>query len=113
MRKLSEVCLKTLRENDIIGRLGGEEFAILLPEAEGERAMEVAERLRLAAANVRMILEREGHFRFFVSIGVTSMLVTDGDFDTILKRADAALYAAKNAGRNRVSSEFGETSAEV
>jgi diguanylate cyclase (GGDEF)-like protein/PAS domain S-box-containing protein len=106
LRKLSEVCLKTLRENDIIGRLGGEEFAILLPEAEGERAMEVAERLRLAAANVRMALEREGHFRFFVSIGVTSMVVTDDDFDSILKRADAALYTAKKAGRNRVESNF-------
>jgi diguanylate cyclase (GGDEF)-like protein/PAS domain S-box-containing protein len=106
LQKLSEVCRNTLRENDLIGRLGGEEFAILLPEADGERAREIAERLRLSIANVRIPLEREGHFRFFVSIGVTSLVEADQDIDDLLKRADEALYVSKNAGRNRVSCKF-------
>lgn len=103
LKKLSEVCLKMLRENDIVGRLGGEEFAILLPEAEGARAAEVAERLRVAIASASIQLERNGHFRFFVSIGVATMSDGDENIDDMLKRADAALYTAKNAGRNRVA----------
>lgn len=106
LQKLSEVCRNTLRENDLIGRLGGEEFAILLPEADGERAKEIAERLRLSLASVRIPLEREGHFRFFVSIGVTSLTGADEDIDALLKRADEALYVSKNSGRNRVSCKF-------
>jgi diguanylate cyclase (GGDEF)-like protein/PAS domain S-box-containing protein len=113
LQKLSEVCRKTLRENDIIGRLGGEEFAILLPEADNQRALEVAERLRLAVANSRIPLPKEGHFRFFVSIGVTSFVETDESIDSMLKRADAALYASKHGGRNRVSSEFAAATAGV
>lgn len=105
LQKLSEVCRKILRENDIIGRLGGEEFAILLPEAGPERAMEVAERLRLAAENTGIALAQEKHIHFFVSIGVTSMVASDENVDAMLKRADEALYAAKNSGRNRVCSE--------
>jgi diguanylate cyclase (GGDEF)-like protein len=111
LQKLSEVCRRTLRENDIVGRLGGEEFAILLPEADNQRALEVAERLRLAVANSRIPLPKEGHFRFFISIGVTSFVETDENIDSMLRRADAALYASKHAGRNRVSSEFGEATA--
>ncbi|HLP97596.1 MAG TPA: diguanylate cyclase [Sideroxyarcus sp.] len=102
LQKLSEVCLKTLRENDIVGRFGGEEFAILLPEADGTRAAEVAERLRIAVASAAIPLEGKVHFRFFVSIGVATMNASDENIDDMLKRADAALYAAKNAGRNRV-----------
>lgn len=102
LQKLGEICRNTLRENDIVGRVGGEEFAILLPEAEAERAMEVAERLRLAAENTSIPLAREGNFHFFLSIGVTSMVAGDENLDAMLKRADAALYSAKNSGRNRV-----------
>ena len=85
-----------------LGGWGGEEFAILLPEAEESRAAEIAERLRLSVASTPIPLERNQHFRFFVSIGVTNLLAGDQNVDDMLKRADAALYAAKNAGRNRV-----------
>lgn len=105
LQKLSEVCVHTLREIDIPGRLGGEEFAILLPETKGEQALEVAERLRLAAAGAAVPLEQGGSVRFTVSIGVACFVATDARVDDVLRRADAALYAAKNAGRNRVCSE--------
>lgn len=105
LQKLSEVCVHTLREIDIPGRLGGEEFAILLPETKGEQALEVAERLRLASAGAAVPLEQGDSIHFTVSIGVACFVATDARVDDMLRRADAALYAAKNAGRNRVCSE--------
>ena len=105
LQKLSEVCLQTLREIDIMGRLGGEEFAFLLPETHAGQALEVADRLRLAAAAVAVPLAQGEAVSFTVSIGVTALAEEDHDVVTLLKRADEALYAAKNAGRNRVCSE--------
>lgn len=105
LQKLSEVCVHTLRGIDIVGRLGGEEFAILLPETRGEQALEVAERLRLAVAGATVPLEQGGSIHLTVSIGVASLVAMDARIDDVLKRADTALYAAKNAGRNRVSCE--------
>ncbi len=103
LQKLSEVCMHTLREIDLSGRIGGEEFAIMLPETRGDRAMEVAERLRLAIAGAPVLLEQQSTFvHFTVSIGVTSLVAADRQVDDLLKRADDALYAAKNAGRNQV-----------
>lgn len=105
LQKLSEVCVKTLRGIDILGRLGGEEFAILLPETKSEQALEVAERLRLAVAGATVPLEQGGSIHLTVSIGVASVVATDAKIEDLLKRADTALYAAKNAGRNRVCGE--------
>lgn len=105
LQKLSEVSVYTLRAIDILGRLGGEEFAALLPETTGEQALELAERLRLAVENAVMKLENGALFHFTVSIGVSSFESMDARIDIMLKRADAALYKAKNAGRNRVFSE--------
>lgn len=102
LQKLSEVCIHALREIDILGRLGGEEFAILLPETDSTQAWETAERLRLAVANADVQIEPGKPLHFTISIGVASFLATDAQVDTMLKRADAALYEAKNAGRNRV-----------
>ena len=106
LKKLGEVSLHTMREIDILGRLGGEEFVVLLPETTGERALEVAERLRSAIADAAVPLE-DGRslLRFTVSIGVTSLKATDATVDAMLKRADAAMYKAKNEGRNRVCGE--------
>ncbi|MDE2117333.1 MAG: diguanylate cyclase [Betaproteobacteria bacterium] len=102
LQKLSEVCVQTLRGIDILGRIGGEEFAILLPETRGEQALEVAERLRLSIAGAAVPLEQGGSVHLTVSIGVASVVAMDARIDDVLKRADMALYAAKNAGRNRV-----------
>lgn len=103
LQKLSGICAQTLRGIDIAGRIGGEEFAILLPETTAENALEVAERLRLAIAEATVQPEQGGSpVRFTVSIGVTSLNDADTQIDEMLRRSDAALYVAKEAGRNRV-----------
>jgi diguanylate cyclase (GGDEF)-like protein len=89
-------CLgRVVRGQDRVGRLGGEEFGILLPGLEAEEAVQVALRLRRAVAALR-----PGGHAVTASLGVASG--TDG-VDAILARADECLYAAKGAGRNRVS----------
>ena len=105
LRKLSEVSHHALREIDIIGRLGGEEFAVLLPETNTEKALEVAERMRIAVESAAVKLEHGDSLHFTVSIGVSSFGEKDSGIDSMLKRADAALYQAKNGGRNRVCVE--------
>ncbi len=100
--KLAEICRQTLREVDIIGRVGGEEFVILLPETDLVEATEVAERLREAIAKSRVPLEGGLPLHFTVSIGVTSMVSKDDNMDVLLNLADKALYGAKEKGRNRV-----------
>ena len=100
--KLAEVCRQTLREVDIIGRVGGEEFVILLPETDLVEATEVAERLRESIAKSKVPLEGGLPLHFTVSIGVTSMVSRDDNMDVLLNLADKALYEAKENGRNRV-----------
>lgn len=102
LQKLAEVCLHTLREIDIPGRLGGEEFAVLLVETQAEQAMEAAERLRMALADAHLPLENGQTLSFTVSVGVAHLKPEDLNIADLLRRADTALYAAKNSGRNRV-----------
>lgn len=90
-----------LRGMDALGRLGGEEFGILLPSAAADQAEMVAERIRGAVAGIAIDTEY-GTVRFTTSIGVTQSQESDESVDVLLARADAALYAAKAAGRNRV-----------
>jgi diguanylate cyclase (GGDEF)-like protein len=98
------VVKKTLRAGDAIGRLGGEEFVALLPTSLAEAAA-AAERVRNAFANASAVPGKHGAAT--VSIGVACGAAT-ADIDTLLARADAALYCAKGNGRNRV-----ETAAEA
>jgi diguanylate cyclase (GGDEF)-like protein len=91
-----------MREIDVIGRVGGEEFSILLPEVSGAQALEAAERLRAAVAATVVQLEHDVSISFTVSIGVSALVETDAGVAAMLKRADEAMYAAKNSGRNRV-----------
>jgi diguanylate cyclase (GGDEF)-like protein len=100
--KLAEVCAATLREVDVIGRVGGEEFAILLPETDVVAAAEVAERLRRELAEARVPLENVLPVQFTVSIGVSALASADDNLDVLLARADEALYQAKESGRNKV-----------
>jgi diguanylate cyclase (GGDEF)-like protein/PAS domain S-box-containing protein len=100
--KLTQVCHEILRAVDFVGRLGGEEFAILLPETDREVATEVAERLRGAIAAAKVPLDGGLPLQFTVSIGVTSLTSADDNMDVLLSQADRALYQAKNAGRNKV-----------
>ncbi len=86
-----------LRRPDQLGRFGGEEFVVLLPETSLEEARSVAERIRAAAQAAA-----PGLPGYTASVGVTVSRVEDAVVDVILKRADAALYQAKAHGRNRV-----------
>ena len=89
-----------MRENDIIGRLGGEEFAVIVPESI-EFAARIAERLRAGFAEAGVTIG--GHaIGATVSIGAATSCDPEADIHGLLARADAALYRAKHDGRNRV-----------
>jgi diguanylate cyclase (GGDEF)-like protein/PAS domain S-box-containing protein len=102
LQKLGSLCREALREIDSVGRIGGEEFAVILPQTEAARALEVAERLRQAAARTEVMLEHGLPLQFTLSIGVTTLLGGGANIDTLLGQADSALYEAKRGGRNRV-----------
>ena len=102
LQKLAETCRATLREIDVTARLGGEEFAVLLPNTDHTAAMDVAERLRHALADTKVPLEQGLPPRFTASIGVATLVDAATNIDTLLNEADHALYEAKRQGRNRV-----------
>ena len=91
----------SLRDIDLIGRLGGEEFGILLPGTDPATGLTVAERLREAVA-LSPVRVQNTRLRITVSIGVTDLDAKDEHIDQALQRADQALYVAKGAGRNGV-----------
>ncbi|MEW6265334.1 MAG: histidine kinase N-terminal 7TM domain-containing protein [Thermodesulfobacteriota bacterium] len=93
-----------LRQSDFFGRLGGEEFAVLLCETDRAAAVRAAERLRLAVAGLVLTTDR-GPLKFTVSIGLTNLTEGDTELNPLLSRADQALYRAKAAGRNRVMAD--------
>ena len=99
---LSQTLRDTLREADIIGRMGGEEFAVLLPHTDQQQALESAERLRQAVA-ATPINSTTGTLQMTISIGAA---VFNPQHSTTLEQmlitADKALYQAKTTGRNRV-----------
>jgi diguanylate cyclase (GGDEF)-like protein len=102
LKKLVAICHELLREVDVIGRLGGEEFAIMLPKTGSGLALEVADRLCKAVSEVEIPLnDTASPFHFTTSIGVASLTEADHHIDEIINRADSALYKAKRAGRNR------------
>ena len=92
---------RVVRAGDLICRLGGEEFAVLMPGADRSRAEEAAERLRAHVATMALDLPT-GIVRLTVSIGVTECDVWTEQLADGLARADEALYRAKDAGRDRV-----------
>jgi diguanylate cyclase (GGDEF)-like protein len=102
LQKLAETALSTLRDVDVIGRLGGEEFAVFLPETGIIQASEVAERLRRAFEQINMSVRDKPDIKFTVSIGISNFNDTNGSIDTLLQQADKALYKAKQTGRNKV-----------
>ncbi len=103
LKVLAEVCGKTLRDVDIVGRMGGEEFAVLMPETDCDAALDVAERLRAALAHVEVPRELgAAPIRFTVSIGVATKRSDDDRPEALLSQADKALYRAKGSGKNRI-----------
>jgi len=104
IRALANTCRKAARDIDALARLGGEEFAVLLPGTNLQQAVAAAERIRKAAGETEVHCLNGVAIRFSVSIGVAELHADDADEDHFLARADALLYQAKNSGRNRVCS---------
>lgn len=101
LQAFSHIVQQTLRNIDIIGRVGGEEFVVLMPETPLADAIDAAHRLKNAVAAGQVQLERDNSLQITVSIGATSMWPGSG-LESMLEAADAALYQAKQTGRNKV-----------
>ncbi|HWQ12867.1 MAG TPA: response regulator [Roseiflexaceae bacterium] len=100
LKSLARLLQQGLRNSDVIGRYGGEEFALILPDTDGARAVEVLERLRTSFAGVR---HRAGDTVFSVTLSAGVACLADyPDTAMLTAAADQALYAAKRSGRNRI-----------
>jgi diguanylate cyclase (GGDEF)-like protein len=92
-----------LRDYDLFGRIGGEEFTVLLPGTNEQEALEVAERLRRIAENASVIVGRDHVVKYTISIGIITVIPDENtSIYTLYKISDDALYAAKRNGRNRI-----------
>ncbi|GJD54093.1 hypothetical protein OPKNFCMD_6874 [Methylobacterium crusticola] len=100
LTQTAATCQANLRKSDLFGRIGGEEFAVLLPHTDRRSALQVAEKLRLALADLR-VPTPSGTLAVTASFGVASLGGSVSDTDALLQGADEALYAAKADGRNR------------
>lgn len=98
---VAEICEHSLRREDTLGRLGGEEFGILLPATDQQGANEVLQRLKSRISHQVSLVAGES-VSLTVSIGMTDVSEDDDSFDQALRRADKALYTAKKLGRNRI-----------
>jgi len=101
LRMVADRCRQNVRATDLLSRYGGEEFVIILPETDLQTACEVAERLRLAIADVPLQME-DAEFQLTASFGVAEADENTPDLISLIDSADSAMYAAKVAGRNRV-----------
>lgn len=101
LETLSDVLRGAVREVDLIGRLGGEEFALILPETSLTDAATFAERLRSKIASARLSTAK-GEIAFTASFGIAVYTHDDVALEHLIGRADDALYRAKQSGRNRV-----------
>lgn len=102
LKDLAKTMTETLREVDLLGRVGGEEFAVLLLHMTLPEALEVAERLRLKIEGGSVSLPEGGSINFTVSIGLAMLSDQEKQLSDLFKKADIALYEAKRLGRNRV-----------
>ncbi|MGO1232797.1 MAG: diguanylate cyclase [Marinobacter sp.] len=102
LRHISALLRERIRESDCVARMGGEEFAILLPEAAADRAVEMAERLLKLMRN--STVPYRGHqIQPSASFGITVLADTDKRVEDLMHRADRALYRSKDLGRGQVS----------
>ncbi len=100
LQKFANVLKENLRSADVIARLGGEEFCVILPGLDGEKSREAAETARKAFADLQIPVNSEGEIAT-VSAGL-AIGGKDETFSSVMRRADASLYKAKQAGRNQV-----------
>jgi len=103
LKQLAQIISGSIRSSDLAARFGGEEFVILMPGTPMLAAAEVADRIRRQVESYRFAVTHEvGHLQKTISIGLSSLNPMGDSGETLLKRADEALYACKNAGRNCV-----------
>lgn len=102
LRKVAHLLCGKLRDGDRVGRIGGEEFLIVLASADLDDARQVAERLRQQVAAMEVVCGDGIRLSVTISIGVAQSLHQDEDWADVIARADAGLYAAKRAGRDQV-----------
>lgn len=103
LRGMSAICQSNLRDSDLLGRVGGEEFVLVLPDTPQTNAVRVAERMREQLAK-SPIQPASLNLTITASFGVTSLREGDDSLQTLIERADAAMYSAKHGGRNQVKS---------
>ncbi len=103
LKKYALTTKQMIRDKDVFGRFGGEEFLLLLPETQKNEAISMAERIRIGVQEVAFELpNNSGIINITVSIGVTVYSDAKEDIKVAIKKADTALYEAKNNGRNQV-----------
>ncbi|MDU5110530.1 MAG: diguanylate cyclase, partial [Clostridium sp.] len=102
LKSLAKIFLDTCRSYDVISRMGGEEFSILLLNCPRYRAFKIAERIRKNVENTDFFISDNKSIKITISIGISSYPELTNEIESLLKGADTALYEAKNSGRNRV-----------
>jgi len=101
IKEMTRICQDNIRDSDILGRIGGDEFGIILQECGLEFAIQNAEKLRERISD-HIVSSDAGTIRFSISVGAATVVDSDKDIYDVLKRADKNLYEAKRAGRNLV-----------
>ncbi|MQA31672.1 MAG: diguanylate cyclase [Luteitalea sp.] len=111
LQQFADMLRRECRQSDIVGRLGGEEFALLLPETTSTQAQALARRLT-EECRALVVPSRGASVRFTCSIGISQLRAGDDSFEAVLSRADAALYDAKRSGRDCWKSDLAPHSAD-
>ena len=101
LKHIADLIKTITREIDVIARVGGEEFAFVLPETSVDEAVKLVERLRKGIANTA-VAYKDVSVKVTASFGVCSCIVENETLDAILTKADDSLYVAKKKGRNQV-----------
>lgn len=105
IRRLAKLCQSNIRQSDVIGRLGGDEFGIILKHTEEISPVAFAERL-IESVSETLVIKKPSKEKMSISIGLSHFLDSDEDMEQIYQRADLALYDAKGRGKKRVSSQL-------
>lgn len=102
LKSMAQKTSKILRKSDVFARLGGEEFSALLPNTTELGALKVAENIRQEIEHMEYVSSKNETIKFTISIGVATLNSHDINIESVLHRADIALYSAKRNGRNQV-----------
>ena len=105
LKEFSKRFARNTRGVDLACRLGGEEFMIVMPDTDIALAYQVGERLRACIAADTFMISPEQSIRVTASVGLATLESQDDSVQTLFKKADQALYAAKRRGRNRVAAD--------